>query len=394
MSSNNFYEKTMTRKAKSYRDLMAAIPDGQKNLVNRNQIVSVINTISPLGSTSAAQTVQFRLLQTRVSIDRCILYAQINNAGALANGNPYLAIDQLRLLTANGNDLICQLTGKDLYNNLIMLTESEFANASAYNNVSTTWGNGSGFAAATTTDLYMPLLGMPFDGNENFPLMFSSDMILELKMKPSADWVESGTASSVTFSQMKLYLDSMEYSPSVENALKNSIRSGSYKFAYTDTLIYRNALTLAASSTYEMTLSSINGLVAILFISVYSATTGSGNRTPTAMSSYALLDSDGSNICGGSIVPATYNKIEIYDHFSHTSFPRYLDTIIHSFCANPDMTMINNVPSGCFPFDGFQRLQLTTPAGLAGGTYTVEVSARVYSVIQSDKTGNLVRNMS
>ena len=394
MSSNNFFEKTVTRKAKSQRDLTAAIPDGQRHLQNRNQIVSVVNTISPLGGTSGSQTVQFRLLQTRVSIDRCILYAQINNAGGLANGNPYLSIDQLRLLTSNGNDLICQLTGKDLFNNLIMLTESEFANASAYNNTSTTWGLGSGFGATSTTDLYLPLLGMPWDGNERFPLMFSSDLILELRLKDSASFVEAGTPADITFSQMKLYLDSMEYSPSVELSLSNSIKNGTYKFAYTDSLVYKNAITMAGSNTYEFTLSSVNGLVALLFISVYSATTGAGNRVPTGMQSYAILDSDGSNICGGSVIPTEYNKIEILDHFSHTSFGRNVDTIIHSFCSSPDRTMIENVPTGAFPFDGFQRLQLTTPAGLAGGTYTVEVSARVYSVIQSDRTGNLVRNMS
>ena len=395
MSSNNFFEKTVTRKAKSQRDLLAAIPDGQKHLINRNQIVSVVNTISPLGSTAGSQVVQFRLLQTRVSIDRAILFCRINNTSGLANGNPYLSIDQLRLLTSNGNDLICQLTGKDLFNNLIMLTESEFANASAYNNTSTTWGLGSGFGAGQTTDLYLPLLGLPWDGNERFPLMFSSDLILELRLKPSSEWIESGTPADITFSQMKLYLDSMEYSPSVELALSSSIKNGSYKFAYTDTLVYKNALTLAASSTYEFTLSSINGLVALLFIGVYSATSGAGNRLPTAMQSYQILDSDGSNICGGSVIPTEYNKIEILDHFSHSSLPRHLDgIIIHSFCSDPDRTMIENVPSGAFPFDGFQRLSITTPAGLGGGTYTVEVSARVYSVIQSDRTGNLVRNMS
>lgn len=399
MSSNQFFQKVVQdqNRLNKYNKVLSAVKPQNRALFNRNGSRYIINSISPVSGTSASQIIQFRILQVGRGVDKAYLQLTFNNGTAsIANFNPYNAIQSMRLLSADGSNIIANIQSgiEQLRSYALLNSAQEIANYSVSSNISTTLGLGSGVPASGNRTLILPLYLMPWDSfDDNLSLQFNGDLILEVTTQDSTYFTEAGTASTLTISNPQLILDTVEYTPGLQSALKASIMNRTFQFMYLEPLLYTNTITLAASTQYTFTLSSLNGLCAALFIGVYDTSTPAGRRTPIEMENFYLTDSSGQNIVGGNTISSQYNKMEVASHFKDSVFPRYYDEIVNHFCERPDLTLGEQIPSGFYYFTGFENLVLTTPAGLAGGQYQVNVSGRFYSVLNVDNSRNLVKTV-
>jgi hypothetical protein len=400
MSSNNFFDRILqdgNARAK-YNQVMAATPPNQRPLMKRCGSQYIVNSTTPASGSSASQIMQWRIQQINKIVDRAYLRITFNNGTAtVCNFNPFMAIQQIRLLSGNGSQVIANLQGgglDQLRQFAYLLTESQVANFSQDTNISTVLGLGSGIPASSSRTFILPLWCMPWQGvNDQFSLNFGqNDLILEVTTQDAAQYVEAGTASTLTISNPQLILNVVEPTMEYRNQITAAIRDRTYKFAYVDTQLYTSTQTLNASTEYNFTLSSINGLVATLLIGVYDISTPAGRRTPIAVESYYITDSAGQNILGGNTITSDYNRMEKAQHFEDTLAPRYFNEILESFAERPDLTMKEQIGTGVYYFDGFQRLYLTTPATWTNGSYQVNVSARIYTVLTVDSAGNLVKS--
>lgn len=399
MSSSQFMQKVMSDPSamKRYNRILSAIPSNARALFNRNGSRYFLNSLTPASGTSGSQIIQFRILQVGRGVDGIQLALTFNNGTASTwNGNPFLAIQTCRLMSGDGNNVITQIQagGYDFFRNYCLLyTESQIANLSVNTNISTTLAPGAGIPASSSATFLLPLKGFPWDAyNDMFNLQFKGDLILEFTMQDSTFYTETGTASTLTISNPQIYLDTVEYVPSLQAALRQNILNADYRFMCLESLVYNQTTTMTASTQYSFTLTSLFGFCPALFIAVYDMSTALGRRSPIPMTSFQILDSSGMNIIGGSVLPVSVMTAEMTEHFSESYMPRFFPEILYNFCERPDLTLGEQIPTGWYNMTGFEQLILNTPSTLATGSYLVTVSARIYTVLSTDSSANLIKN--
>ena len=143
-------------------------------------------------------------------------------------------------------------------------------------------------------------------------------------------------------------------------------------------------------STSTVILSGIVGSVHSLYFIVRPTTglVGASQYSYTAIKDFSIYDSGGSNICGGSVIPSTFNLLQMQKWFGLSTFSAEGFTgvnnsycYMYSFSVDPSSSMKNSSHYTTKQFTGNEQLIINYTAALSG-TYQIDIYALVESSIR------------
>ena len=272
----------------------------------------------------------------------------------------------------------------------ILFAENEWVNLAPMFNSNTAYSRaGVAQADGATRDYYIPLIG--FLSSSHLSLAgLANDIEFELTLKPFTLIGLAGTLPNVTNCQ--LLLRGVYEDPQTSASRAQQYQSPYCVLRYLDNDSHKADLTLTASSQYDIVLSGVRGLVAYLIILVRAKPVTAANQATfvNAIDSFDIVDESSKSIIG------SYQRN--YDETAKLIYPETFDNYFNQgyyfflvpFAEDPLMAFKTGANTGFQPFDTHNRLRFTTVAGLATGSYEVQVLAKVYNHIEINQ-GHLTK---
>ena len=309
----------------------------------------------------------FRLLSGHV-LKSATLHLTVRNSTEAAIRMPqttnlhFACINRIEILGEGGSLQLQRLDGE--YLNRMM-------NAVSPNALAHIIGSGS---AATmppgmTASQYLPLLGSIFEHTLCLPAL-NSPIVIRVYFNGAAGWVDGVAPTLVS---AVLITDQDRLAAREHEDLVSRLRSGPPSdIRFNRPGFMRFTEQLAAGSRYVFPLTSVQGLVTSLHVSV-KKTSEWGNGPTTSFATYDVLDGSGASIIGGTPVSNTYLKYiraigrdyELNDATDQWIPIAFTDNSLEHEQAG--------ILSGYVCFDGVHQLALTTWAAFASGTYEIYV---------------------
>jgi len=301
-----------------------------------------------------------------------------NNTGAnLVLAPAQMLIQRVEVWAQNGSKLLNTQYGHELYLGNAFLARNEFENmagglglnASTYANLATTIADGA------STTLYIPIF-QPFYSTKLHPSGLNGNLIIRVFFQTTALTHVSGAL--ITTNSCVLQLRSRDQ-PSALTTEQSKFYSGSIPMMLSFMNIQRmsQSLTLAPSSTYDITLSGINGICPVLFWTIRNtALTASNQNTYFAPQDFDIQDSSGQSLIGFNRRNQTEQLWDYAECFDNL-FKKNVSFSVAVFSQSPVLDYCSGSVNGYELFTTYERLSFTTPASLAGGSYQIDIIAFV-----------------
>ena len=230
-------------------------------------------------------------------------------------------------------------------------------------------GNGVTVLASSYGEAYLPLLGSIFEHTLCLPAL-NSPIVIRVYFNGTAGWVDG--VAPVLVSAV-LITDQDRLAAREHESLVSRLRSGppsDIRFNRPGFMRFTEQLT--ASSRYVFPLTSVQGLVTSLHVSL-KKTSDWGNGPVWNFQTYDVLDGSGASIIGGTPVSSTYLKYVRAigrDYELNNASDNWIPI---AFTDNSLEHEQAGILSGYVCFDGVHQLAVTTWPGLASGTYEIYV---------------------
>lgn len=398
MASRNFVQKALqdhpnhsihvvpTDTQQKYVDVFTADKkkvrklDTHRVVAQNKQLLSVNpSTTVPISLLNGGQ-IDFRLEKGVIDL---IDYVKIklnitnNSGGASVLVPAQLLINRVDVYADNGSTLLSQVYGHELYLCNAFLGRTEFENYADSLGLTTAYASAATSIANTgTAELFIPLW-QPFTPAKLHAGALSGQLLIRVLFNPTALTHVSGSLVDVTNCTMLIK------GRDLHNGVAQKHQSHYYDpipLCLTFMNIQRMAqsLTLAASSSYSIVLSGIKGIASCFFWTIRpAALTASNVITYTAPETWEVQESDGSSMVGFHKRDAQEALIDYAECFDNL-FRKNRNFNCLSFSTNPVLDFISGSNHGYHSFSSFEKLFFTTPAGLSGGQYQIDIICFVH----------------
>ena len=398
----DFYSKAIKEFGQSFGTAIVPTSIGQnyvtvvgperKKIRKRNSYIVVAQnrdyqTVNP-STTIAAALLNGGQCEFRIEsgiadvIDYCMIKLQVSNAtgGAVVLAPAQMLINSIQVWAQNGSNLLNTVYGHELYLGNAFLPRNEYENfcdglglTTAYASAATSIANGS------TATLYIPIF-QPFMPSKLHPAGLQGNLLVRVLFNTTALTHVSGSLLDV--SNCVLNLRSRDQPNALQSEQEN-FYTGPIPLSLCFQNIQRQSvvMTLAASSTYSITLSGINGIVSTLFWTIRpAAITASNCITYYAPQDFDIQTSDGSSLIGFTRrtgTEALWDYAECFDNL----FRKNVNFNCVPFSNDPVNDYANGSNYGYMPFTSFEKLSFTTASTLVGASYTIDIIAFVHDNI-------------
>jgi hypothetical protein len=170
---------------------------------------------------------------------------------------------------------------------------------------SPTFGTMSTVSSGDTATSYVPLLGLALVDHEIFLAAVRAPFIVRVWWKAGQHFktaAPSTPAESMTLDSCRLLAESWQYSPEIRQAMVRKNLSSKLDIRFASPRFQRSSEEIQLADTFNLRLSSVNGLVTSMCVLAKDTATGSRLK----FDSVELLDSSGQSVLGGSPVPEGY----------------------------------------------------------------------------------------
>lgn len=356
----------------------------------RNQVLINPSTAMPTTMASlVGSQLEFRIENNIDLIQNMYLRVKLNNTsgGNFIHAIPDFWLDRVEIWGQNGSVLL--YSQMDSYvqfvaDNIFRSRENHEATYVTRGYSDTTYTTTQITVADTATPTYNIHIAEQFfkpcrlrsyaqDGN----------LLIRFQFAPTGRIITSGTCS-ISSTQLRVVgFDESED----QRDLMHSRLLLPHDYHFYGWMKHTVTQSLAASTSYDITLSGIKGHVAALcwVLRKTSETSSATNQGAVyGVSTYEIKDSAGKALTG-------HNPIDLNDmQISYAmQYPNLLlknkEIQIHTFCKAPVQCFETGAWLGGYEFNGFETLRITTPSGLASTTYEINVYALTSQILQSRK---------
>jgi hypothetical protein len=281
-------------------------------------------------------------------------------------------IDRLEIKGSNGNNLLCQLKGQELWLANSFLNEYEWGYLNGLVNSTSAYSTAGVVLANTASqDLYIPLMGILTTAKLHLAGL-RSEITIQAYFNSSSLTHLAG--SLVNTDSAVLLLKGYAEPDGIKKervALYNKMR---YVIPIVQWRRESITLALAPSSTYSITLNAIKGISAGLFLTMRAAVITGANQA-TYLNQFNNIDvqmSDGSSMLGFYQRTVNEHRLEYAEQFAN-SFGSNSNFLFIPFCEDVVLDVHTGSNSGFQSFDGFCKFKFTTLSTLGAGSYIIDV---------------------
>jgi hypothetical protein len=357
----------------------------------RNQVLINPSTAAPTTMASLAGTIlEFRIENALDLIKDVYLKVKLSNSsgGNFIHAIPDFWIENLQILGDNGGKILYQQPDNYLQviaDNIWRSRENHEATAIQYRGyTNNTYATTQVTVADTATPTYYINLAEQFFEVVNFRSFATvGNLLVRLHFAPSSRLITSGTCN---ISSIQLRCVGFQESEAQRKlVLKNAMNpQDNHFYGYRKHTVTQS---LAASTSYDIRLSGINGHVAMLAFVLRRTSEISNPSTQGnvyAVASYEILDAAGKALTGHSPVDMSDMHLSYSMQFPNLFLSNY-NAHIHTFCKGPVQALLTGSWNGGVEMNGFHTLRITTPAGFTPTTYEIVAYALVSQTLQQRK---------
>ncbi len=291
-------------------------------------------------------------------------------------------LQELRIYGANGNNLLCDIRGEELWLDNAYLSRDRWDNAldqlvlstSAYSTAGVT------IVPGNTRIAYIPIFN-PLSQLRLCPSALSSELLFEFRFWPATRNVLAG-AVPLTDNCTMLLRGAYDTPQVVE--LKTKMYSGAVDLPFTSRQRFTQSIALTPSSQYTVVISGINGLVSDLFWTLRAipiTNTNQGTFANAGVNTYDIEDQNGQSLTGYYQRDYSDSNIIGLEYFSN-AMQKIANFTFITFNRDPCRTYKDGSCSGFQPFTGFEKLIFTTNSTMVAGNYQLDIYAKVYNVAE------------
>jgi len=266
---------------------------------------------------------------------------------------PYL-LDHLEIYGNGGNDLIQLIYPDHIWLLTSFYSNEEWIHMAPQMNTNINWGQGLRMMNAEVRTLYIPLLGSFIDQIQPFISGLSSDLVMRVYFVPYTTANEnSGQTTAPTLTSIQLILHCTEITPAEYSMKMVSYRSGSpLDFRFMLPVTQKWTGTFNAGTVYTQQITGVLGKLAFWFAHFRtSAPTGRALRNYYPISAFEVKDVNNTNIHGGTIQDAAYNRTTRWNEYFTSRFSKFNPIFFMSHCVNPKLVMQGKGILGYYPYD-------------------------------------------
>ena len=284
---------------------------------------------------------------------------------------------------ANSGSLFVQtIQGDHLYTDLANLSTDNLVNIGASMNITlNSLFSGANIASNTSQVYYIPIYTSFLTQTNIYMPAIKNGIIFCLNFRPGTDTVTSGTTP--TISNLKLHVIGNSLPIEHHSAVIKEYSSSIYDFKYTDCIVNSIPVALSANSSYNFTLSGVQGMMASIFLVFCQETSGATIYTYTDLrdGTFDITDSNDWSLLG-NLKSDYYNRSWDWVH----QFPNQLGytnfLYFFSHAASVRSTEDSAVMTGFNYYDNNTRIKITTPIGWNNGSYTVDLFFKHYATLR------------
>jgi len=227
-----------------------------------------------------------------------------------------------------------------------------------------------------------------------------SKVLVRFTFNSSTLNVQTGSAGAPNVTGAVLLIEGAYEPPQVMNLKKELYMRSPLTIKFIDHQRFQSPQTLAASTTYTFTINSLNGLCALLFFGIRSATRTAANMldwTPTAnVSSFDIQTQTGESMLGNYARQtagggADEDLIVYSESGLDNLFPQNTGLIMVPFTENIKDTLNHGSNYGFNVFTTFEQIKFTTNSYFSGGSYNVECYGFMYNQLYL-RNGDLIQS--
>ena len=289
---------------------------------------------------------------------------------------PHYLIDRVEFLSTEGNP-ISVIYGDNIYAEKLHKTLEQHNREKDVENLNSSY-NGVSVSAATLKRiiLHIPCL---VDKTQLKLSAVNNRMIARFYFSPNG--VTSGSASDISVSLCDLIQVTQQLSGALESSEQRKKQNGTFWYRFLNPVrVASNTQSMAASSQYDIRLTSAHGMYAYLFFVIRTnPISGSNVNSFLQIDSFELYDRDMTIV--GLKTTNEMHKIDSLMFEGDILNSKYIYVIPFAI----DINLANNgSQTGYYCFTGDEILRIYTPAGFASTSYKVDVYGYEYNKLQLD----------
>jgi hypothetical protein len=266
---------------------------------------------------------------------------------------PFL-LDHLEFYGNGGNDLIQLIYPDHIWSLTSLFDDEEWSNLAPQMNTTVNWGQGLRMMNAEVRTLYIPLLGSFIDQVQPFISGLNSDIVIRCYFVPYTTANENSSVTTApSLTSLQLILHCTELIPSEYSMKMASYRSGSpLDFRFMLPVTQKWTGTFNSGTIYTQQITGVLGKLAFWFANMRtSSPTGRALRTYLPISAFEVKDLNNTNIMGGTVEDAIYNRTTRWMEYFNSRFANYNPIFFLTHTPNPKLVMKGKGILGYYPYD-------------------------------------------
>lgn len=318
--------------------------------------------------------IEFRLEKGYVDILDHI-YVKIvvnNNTGAGVTLAPsQLMLDRWEIYGNNGNKLLFQKYGVEMWQDNIYLSRNEWEVIAPYLNTNANYAStGTVVANGAQRTFYIPLIAF-FTPTKLHLGGLSGQLLIRLRFNTSAYTILAGTVPPTV--DCALQLRGRMEPDEIKQERNNSYMHLHHSLSFLGVQRMAQQLTLAASTQYSIVLSGIQGIASTFYFTIRALPlTGANQVTFIPVQDFDVQEQDGRSMIGFYRRTFDDMRLDVSECFNNL-FINYVNTHIVPFSNNPVQDYVKGSNHGYQCFTSFEKLSFTTTAALVPGNYQIDI---------------------
>lgn len=306
-------------------------------------------------------------------------YARIdttnNDGAAITLAPPMLCLNKVDIYGANGNTILATYYGPELYQSLLFLNSREFDQMAGYIGVGANYATTGNVMAAGENRVYYIMLTQLLQNAKFYLGGLNSELLFRFTFESSANNLILGAALP-TVNNFSMHLKGY-YEPVAISKKRYELYHSPTPLLipYINHQRMNQTLTLATSSTYEITMSGLTGIVAMVTFAVLPAAyTAATQANYVAIESIDITDNSNQSILGflaRDVATLKIDQAELFDN----RLGLYKDFYPISFSSEPVRDIVTGNNMGCTVFNGFNKVRFTTTSTIVPGSYQIQIRA-------------------
>ncbi len=319
------------------------------------------------------------------------IYVKINvsnNTGAGVTLAPsQLMLDRFEIYGSNGNKLLFQKYGQEMFIDNIYFSKNEWEVMSPYVNSTAAYSTaGVVVANGATRTFYIPLVAF-FTPTKLHLAGLNGQLLIRLRFNTSALSIVAGAVPTCT--DCALQLRGRMEPDEIKSERHNAYMNLHHSLSFLGVQRMSQQLTLAASTQYSIVLSGIQGIASTFYFTLRSLPLTAANQAVyIPVYDFDCQEQDGRSMVGYYRRTFDDMKLDVSECFDNL-FINYVNLHIIPFSNSPVQDYTKGSNHGYHVFTSFEKLSFTTGSTLVPGSYQIDIYCSAHESAFIDK-GELI----